>query len=331
MERSALSTYVRTLARGPGRSRHLTETESYEAFSLILTGKAPKEAVGALLMLMRFRSENADEITGAIKACHDHLPAWLQNLPTDLDWPSYAAGKSRGLPYFLLAALTLSQSGITVFMHGFNSHQAKQASTEAALKALGLTVCETQQQIEESLQSHNFAYLPLSAMSSALYELINLREILGLRSPINTVLRGLNPSNAKAALIGVFHPPYIPLQASTATQLNNGHALILKGGGGEAERAPYKPLKAVVSQAQQQEEVIFPALRDKADMQPDKDHFSKADHAHLKAIWQGKQQDPAAESIIIGTIATALYSLGKATTPNEADGKAANLWQNRVL
>lgn len=325
MDKTALSAHVRTLARGPGRSRNLTETEAEEAMSLILTGEAPPEAIGALLMLMRFRGETAEEITGFIKATHNSLPAWLRQIKPEIDWPSYAAGRSRGLPYFLLSALLLSENGLKIFMHGYNSHHSTSGSTEEALKILGLSIDETEQQVLASLKQHNFSYMPLRTLSPQSYHLINLRDVLGLRSPVNTVLRSLNPTCAKASIIGVFHPPYISLQTGATLLMNNGDAIVFKGGGGEGERTPLKPVKASYTREGQIHELTFPPLIERADLETD-DEVNMAD---LKEIWRGNKQDAKADATIIATAATALFILNKADTPERAEEMATSFWHQR--
>ena len=57
-------------------------------------GQAAPEAVGALLMLLRMKGETADEIAGLAEAATAAAPALP---PVDLDWPSYAAGRTRGM------------------------------------------------------------------------------------------------------------------------------------------------------------------------------------------------------------------------------------------
>lgn len=328
MDRTSLSSHVRTLARGPGRSRSLTLSEAEEAMSIILSGEAPPEAVGALLMLMRFRSENADEITGFIKATHSTLPSWMGNLAIDLDWPSYAAGRTRGLPYFLLSALLLSQNNIRIFMHGFNSSHSASGSTEDAIKLLGLTVSETEEEVSNALATSNFTYMPLRTLSPKHFELINLRDVLGLRSPINTVLRSLNPAKATASMIGVFHPPYIALQAGATLSMNNGDAIIFKGGSGEAERTPLKAVKMTYTRDGVANEIIAPALLKRTEIEESEIALRLED---LKDIWSGEINDEKAEATIIGTAATALFLLKKSTTIEEAENLAQTYWEKRAF
>ena len=103
-----LSDHVRTLGRGPGRARSLTGDEAQEAMRLMLEEGCAPEAIGALLMLMRMKGETAEEIAGLAAAAQSSLP----ELPTvDLDWPSYAAGRTRGAPWFLLSARLVAEAG----------------------------------------------------------------------------------------------------------------------------------------------------------------------------------------------------------------------------
>ena len=113
----SLAEHVRILGRGPGRSRSLTEAEARDAMEIVLSGAAAPEAVGALLMLLRMKGETAEEIAGLAAGAQAGLPALP---PVDLDWPSYAAGRSRGLPWFLLAARLVAMDGHRVLLHGWN-------------------------------------------------------------------------------------------------------------------------------------------------------------------------------------------------------------------
>jgi anthranilate phosphoribosyltransferase len=176
-----------------------------------------------------------------------------------LDWPSYGAGRTRGEPWFLLAALALAASGITVLMHGSNEF-SKGTAVEAGLAALGLPVCRTRAEAARELAARRFAYLPLAVLSPALNGLLTLRGLLGLRSPINTVVRLLNPFDAAASVDGVFHPPYIEVHLGAAERLGRERLAVVKGGGGEAERNPAKPITVHLwDRATGRSEVLLPA------------------------------------------------------------------------
>ena len=73
-----------------------------------LAGQVDPHQVGAFLMLLRFRGEDAEEIAGMVQAVRAHAALGWGDLGVDLDWPSYGAGRTRGAPWFLLAALALA-------------------------------------------------------------------------------------------------------------------------------------------------------------------------------------------------------------------------------
>src|SRR5215213_10397974 len=133
--------YVRTLGRGPGRSRALTREEARGALRMVLRGETDPHQVGAFLMLLRYRGEDPEEVAGLVEAAREAAgagPVPAGTVPVDLDWPSYGAGRTRGAPWFLLAALALAQGGrYRVLMHGSNEF-SRGTSVPGAMAALGL-------------------------------------------------------------------------------------------------------------------------------------------------------------------------------------------------
>lgn len=316
----SLAPYVRLLARGQGRSRSLSRNEAYEAMRGMLSPDAAPEAVGAILMQLRMKGETAEEIAGFAGAARASLPEWSGTPPT-LDWPSYAAGRSRGLPWFLLSARLVAQAGVPVLLHGWNSHQGTGADVRAALGSLAIPRARSVAEAGRALSTEGIAYLPLEAMSPRLMALVRLRETLGLRSCINTVLRMLNPASAPAAVQGVFHPPYRELQADAAKLLGLRQLTVLKGGGGEFEHHPAKDIS------------VF-GLRGGASWTGTtgtrlRDHRRLADEdrdpADLAALWEGCFEHPFAESVVLSTAALALETAGV----KDASRSAERLWADR--
>jgi anthranilate phosphoribosyltransferase len=321
-----LAPYVAIVARGPGRSRSLTQDEAREAMALMLTGAAAPEAIGALLMVLRVRHETAAEIAGFAQAARASLGPW-QEISADVDWPSYAAGRSRGLPYFLLAATLLAGHGVRVMMHGYNSHMRDDGGTMAALETLGLHCAVTPAEAQADLNRTGFAYAPLAALSPRLLELLKLRETLGLRSCINTVLRALNPASADASLVGVFHPPYLELQVEAARLMGQQRMAAFKGGGGEAERTPFKELAVSGLAENRAVKTLWPALIEGEHRRLSA--FMPLDPARLIDLWRGEISEPVGEAIVTGTAAIALATSNRARSPAEADLLAKALWSQR--
>ena len=304
--------YVQTLGRGPGRSRALTRAEAEDAMRLLLEGSVDPRQVGAFLMLLRYRGEDPGEIAGLVTAARAR--ARLTGLDVALDWPSYGAGKSRGAPWFLLAALTMGQAGHRVLMHGSNDH-ATGMSVAGGLRALGLHQAGSAAEARDGLDTRGFAYVPVATLCPAFAELLGLRRLFGLRSPINTAARLLNPADAPAGVDGVFHPPYIETHLACAELLGRQSLLVLKGGGGEAERNPAKPVTAHLwLRGEGRATLELPALC-APDPGPEPD---------FAAIWRGAARHQAIEARITGTIALGLQAMGRG-----GDATAQTLWERR--
>ena len=314
-----LAPYVQILGRGPGRARALTMAEAQAAMTVVLAGQAAPEAIGAMLMLLRMKGETAEEIAGFVTAARASLPDWAGTKPA-LDWPSYAAGRTRGLPWFLLAAKLVARAGFPVLLHGWNSDQQEGAAVRDALSMLGISTALSQSDAASLLSRDAIAYLPLETLSPALFSLLRLRTVLGLRSCINTCLRVLNPGGAAAAVQGVFHPPYRDIQMDAGALLAQPNLTILKGGGGEFERHPTKDIALYGLRNGQTYEATVPALLDEVRRLSE----GPTDPAALNALWEGRLDDPFAEAVVLGTAALALDTCG-------APGMtmARQLWENR--
>ncbi len=332
--RERLAAYVRAVGRGPKLARALTAAEAADALALILAGEADPHQIGALLMLLRYRGESPEEVTGFVQAAR--ASAGIGAAPgakgggdggagdaVDLDWPSYGAGRTRGAPWFLLSALALAASGVRILMHGTNRFSAGPGIADA-LAAFSRAPAADLGEARRQIALAGFAYLPLAGLSPALDGLLNLRALLGVRSPLNTVARLLDPLDARAGIDGVFHPAYIGLHLAVAAALDRPGLLVLKGGGGEAERNPLKPAVAQVHRrGRSPYELALPALAPAGARPP------AGDVAALLDLWREGRGPPAAAEIVIGTIALALLALDRAPDAAAADEQAKAIWARR--
>lgn len=317
--------FVATLGRGPGRSRALTREEAREAFGMVLRREADPHQVGAFLMLLRFRGEDADEITGIVEAARDSIGSPWPGPGADLDWPSYGAGRTRGAPWFLLSALALARAGATVLMHGSNEYSAG-ISVDSGLLALGLDAAAGRDDAVARLRSNGFAYLPLTSLSPALDNLLRMRRLFGLRSPVNTAVRLLNPGDATAGVDGVFHPPYLAVHLGVAELMARPRLFVLKGGGGEAERVPLKSATGWLwDKTRGQSEIALPAWQGLAPLTPAADT-----PALLASVWRGELAPPTVVSTVTATIALGMLALGWATTAEAAERDAVRIWRDRL-
>jgi anthranilate phosphoribosyltransferase len=315
--------YIRILGKGKKGSRPLTQDEAYRAMKMILAEEVQPIQLGAFLMLMRVKEETPEELAGFVQAAQESFGFAGHSAEVDLDWSSYA-GKRRHLPWFLLSALLLAENGIKVFMHGAEGHTAGRIYTQDVLKFLNLQPASSIEEAAQQIEQHHFSYLSLEHFCPKLHEIIELRPLLGLRSPVHTLVRLLNPFNADYSIQGIFHPGYRPVHQQAAALLNQPHMAVLKGEGGETERNPDMDCLVQSVHNGQLSDENWPALFTHRHVKPE-----LLDPQQLALIWQGNIEDRFAEASIIGTAAIALKLLGKADTQQQAHELATAYWINR--
>lgn len=315
--------FIKILGKGKKGARDMTQDEAYRAMHMILTGQVEPIQLGAFLMLVRIKEETREELAGFVQAARESIGCNQRPSGADLDWSSYA-GKRRHLPWFLLSSLLLAENNIRVFMHGAGGHTQGRLYTETALEALGIkpAVCLTE--AEQQLNTQSFSYLSLEHICQPLFEMINLRPIMGLRSPVHTLVRLLNPLNAPFSIQGIFHPSYRQVHQNAALILQQPHMAVLKGEGGETERNP--DVECLVQSVHEGElhDEVWPALFTRRHMKAE-----LLDPQLLKQVWQGSLEDEFAEASVIGTAAIALRLMNKAADQDEAHQLANHFWQAR--
>lgn len=314
--------FIRTLGKGKTGTRSLSREEACSAFGMILRGEARPEQVGAFLMLMRVKEESAAELAGFVDAVRAQLqpPAALA---AALDWSSYA-GKRKHLPWFVLAALLLAENGVRVFLHGSDGHTAGRLYTGQVCQALGLPVATDWTAVGEALDRTGLCFFPLQHWCKPLQDLIDLRAVLGLRSPVHTLARLVNPLRAACSLQSIFHPAYALHHQQAAALLGQPRALVIKGDGGEFERRPDAHCKLYLVEDGQLHTREW--ARHFAEPQPPE---TDLDPARLRAVWRGTGEDAYGQAAIVGTAALALHALGQAADEQAAYTLASTWWQAR--
>ncbi|NOZ96490.1 MAG: glycosyl transferase family protein [Gammaproteobacteria bacterium] len=313
--------YVRILGKGKTGSRSLNYEEAYAAFSMILKGEVLDVQLGAFLMLLRVKEESVEELTGFVQATKDQLN--FQPLDVDLDWSSYA-GKRKHYPWFLLSALTLAKHGYNIAMHGAAGHTINRVYTEQVLQYLDYAICQSEQDVRQQLQQQHFAYLPLDVISPVLSDMIDLRNVMGLRSPVHTLARLINPFNAKAPLQAIFHPAYRNSHQQAAYQLGYKNSAVIKGEGGEFERNP--DAKTLICGIKNGELYEYELPKLTPERSPTEDEL---DLATFKQVWLGQTSHEYGEMAIIETMGIALYTMNVVDDYVQAMQKAKVLWNTR--
>lgn len=313
--------YIRMLGKGRHGSRSLTQLEAFDAMKMILSGEAEPLQLGAFLMLLRVKEETADELAGFVRAARESIPRPDIMPKIDLDWSCYA-GKRRQLPWYVLSALLIASRGTSVFMHG-TSGGADRVHTPQALQTLGITASSSLSDALGRIKGKGFAFLSFDVLSPKLHEIMGFRPLLGLRSPVHTIARMLNPASAFLSVQGIFHPGYLESHQHAGNILGE-NMVVFKGEGGEAERNPDLVCKVKSVLDGQMIEEEWPALFATRHVKDE-----EMDVSRLARLWFGEIDDEFGTMSVIGTAAIVLKSLMRLDTMEAAQAMAQEYWDHR--
>ena len=317
--------YIRILGKGKTGSRSLTRDESATAFGMLLRGEVEPLQVGAFLMLLRVKEETGEELAGFVDACRANMAPPPAELGADLDWSSYA-GKRAQHPWYLLSLLLLSQAGYRVFVHGCDGHTAGRLYTEQAMNALGMPVASNWNEAQAQLEQHKLSYLPIRHFCEPLHQLMQLRSLLGLRSPVNTLTRMLNPLCAPASIQSIFHPAYGTLHQQADVLLQQPRALVFKGDSGEVEIKPQADTRLQLLTGDAASEITL-GRSISGKVAP----VAQPSVEPLRALWLAKDVDAYGLEAVLATTAAGLLALGYSDDLEDCTARARELWSQRDL
>lgn len=230
----SIQQFIVKIAKGQKTSKDLTWEEAKQVMRLLIEGAASPVQVGGFLVAMRLKTESVTELASFTATARQYIPPIPNTAGLSIvDVPTYA-GKQETFHVIVPAAIVAAAAGAVVLMHGSNG-PVDRPGASTVLKALGVPVELTAQQIGRELQEQGFAYLDLALYHPPVSRLLELRQELGVRNLFHPVARMLNPARAASQVIGLSHPPYFEKTAEALRMLGCRRALVVRGVEGDPE------------------------------------------------------------------------------------------------
>ncbi|MDP7591288.1 MAG: glycosyl transferase family protein [Litorilituus sp.] len=303
---------IRTVGRGERGRKPLTLEQAYQVMDEYLNGKIGDDQMAMLLMLIRVQNETKQEIAGFVKAFQSRVP----NIGADVDWPCYAGKrKTAGKPWHILAAKILADNGFKILVHGYTDKITDREHAQDYVDVLGIARAENSTQARNLVQSDSICYLSLEKFAPQVEIMLNWRKRYGLRTPINTVVRALNPGGGKIGIRGSFHPGFQQLHAEIEHVVDEpNHSVIsFKGQSGESEYNPKVSQNVWLSTPEGVESFYWEADMIETLPQPTRCVFeTPKDHREMMA------------NTIVTTMASILFA--KEPNRDKAMGQATQYW-----
>lgn len=244
-----MAALIKHVGRGARLAKDLGLEDARTAMRMIASGAATPAQIGAFLLAMRVKGENAEELAGftlALRELSHVSPPPLEGPLVDVDL--HGDGRE-GRPSLMLAAACVAAAcGARVVVRGAFGQAFARNDLDGAFAALGIDVADTAGAMR-SLAGAGVAVIDLESYAPRIASLLALREELGVRTCVHSAVKLLDPFGARRALVGIFHGPYHAPVAGAARLLGAKRAVVIQGPGGLPEIAPDKPSRVTLVDA----------------------------------------------------------------------------------
>lgn len=221
-----LKDIIKLLSEG----KTLSEQQSEQAFSRIMSGQIDLPQMSAFVMAMRLRGETVDEITGGARVLRQK--AAHVNVPDGAVDTCGTGGDGTGTYNIsTAAAIVTAACGVPVAKHGNKSVSSKSGSADV-LASLGIAMDMPLAAQEQALADFGIAFLFAPHHHKAMRHVGPVRASLGIRTIFNLLGPLANPAMAKRQLLGVFDREWLRPMAEVLARLGSEHVWVVHGSDG---------------------------------------------------------------------------------------------------
>lgn len=209
---------------------HLTQDESGELFRMIVRGELDEFNIAALLIALRAKGEQPDEIAGAARALRESAERFPR--------PGYACADTCGtggdgantINISTAVALVAAEMGIPVVKHGNRSVSSRCGSADV-LERLGVKIDAPPGVARRCLDEAGLCFLFAPLYHKGLRFAMPVRRALGTRTIFNVLGPLVNPARPAVQVMGVYDPSLCAPLARTLGLLGCEAALVVHGSG----------------------------------------------------------------------------------------------------
>jgi anthranilate phosphoribosyltransferase len=205
----------------------LGEAEAEAAFSAILDGTIPDEAIAPFLVALAERGETASEIAGAARAMRARMIP-VSAPANAIDVCGTGGDGHHTLNVSTAVSLVVAACGVPVAKHG-NRAASSKAGAADTLEALGLNLDRAAETAEMTLSDLGICFLFAQRHHPALARIAPIRKALGRRTIFNLMGPLANPAGVRRQLVGIARPAYVPIYAEAIRRLGTDHSLVVSG------------------------------------------------------------------------------------------------------
>ncbi|AQQ70775.1 Anthranilate phosphoribosyltransferase [Limihaloglobus sulfuriphilus] len=206
----------------------LTQTESAEMLSAILSGEVSPVMIAALISSLSTKGETFAELAGAARAMRSKAHRIQVISPVVVDTCGTGGDASGTFNISTAAAFVVAGAGITVAKHGNRSISSKCGSADV-LEELGVNLEMEPELVEDAINEIGIGFMFAPKFHGAMKYAMPVRKELGIRSIFNMLGPLTNPAGANYQVLGVFAPQLTEMFAEALKLLGCRSAAVVHG------------------------------------------------------------------------------------------------------
>ncbi|ETS30639.1 anthranilate phosphoribosyltransferase [Photorhabdus temperata] len=208
----------------------LTQQESQQLFSAIIQGELSEPQLAAVLISMKLRGEQPQEIAGAAQALLANALPFPRPDYTFCDIVGTGGDGTDSINISTASAFVAAACHIKVAKHGNRGVSSRSGSSDL-LAALGIALDISAECARNALDEIGICFLFAPQYHIGFRHAIPVRQQLKTRTLFNVLGPLVNPARPPLALIGVYSPELVGPIASTLQILGYQRAAVVHSGG----------------------------------------------------------------------------------------------------
>ena len=208
----------------------LSTSESTALFNAVIQGELSNEQIAAMLIALKVRGANTEEITGAVAASLQNAKAFPRPDYPFADIVGTGGDGQNTINISTASAIVAASMGAKVAKHGNRSVSSKSGASDV-LTALGVNVNVTPEQARQALDEIGVCFLFAQQYHSGFRHVAPVRAALKTRTIFNILGPLINPARPTYHLLGVYAPELVKTYAETAVALEHQHSFVVHGSG----------------------------------------------------------------------------------------------------
>lgn len=196
------------MGSGPKSAEDMDYEQARGAMAQILDGASDRTTVGAFLLASRWKENTPEELAGFLDEIRER--ATLAEPSVDpVDCGANYDGKAETALLGVAAGAVAAAADVPVVVHAAERVPATAADAYThVLDALGVETDLDPAQSARMVEETGIGFYFQPRVAPEVHAILDRREAMGVRTPINTVETLVNPANASTHLGSFYHLPY---------------------------------------------------------------------------------------------------------------------------